>query len=335
MRAALIGVSCIALISAFFLGREEQTPPNTTPQAPGPTQVAGAQITALLVRDAQIISGDAGGRIRVWSRTKQDVKHSWFGHEGPIRTLKNLGSHFASAGADGRVVTWQMDQAIQRVRLKNYRLNDAYFGTDGGIFLAAERGTVARRGTRPNWIHKSIHGQGTFAIDHAPDRPLVASAGTDGFVRIWRADEGTSVSQWRASDSWVTQLAWIGNEIITADAQGEITRWTVKPSGQVLESISMARLNSPVVAMAIHGERLAVSTADRHVRIYHWIKGIRLHGWRCDTRPAMAIAINAQLVVYGDGHGNIIQRAVKGGQSIGMLPAITRGNTPWDDLPKN
>ena len=87
MRKALIIGMTLGSVWGIYYFATEDTAPIPKPTHDVPTTIAGAQITALLTTNSHLISGDAGGRIRMWSRGNDEVEYSWFGHDGPIRAL--------------------------------------------------------------------------------------------------------------------------------------------------------------------------------------------------------------------------------------------------------
>ena len=143
------------------------------------------------------------------------------------------------------------------------------------------------------------------------------------------------MKQWRVSDTWVTQLVWVTNGLITADGHGVVQRWHIEPGHTQRSVKTITRLNSPIVAMAVNEHQLLVSTADKHVRLLDVRSGVELFDYRCPSRPAMALTIDEKAFMYGDGNGNIVRRDVTSGRSIGTLPAVSQRSTSWEDLPKN
>jgi WD40 repeat protein len=68
------------------------------------------------------------------------------------------------------------------------------------------------------------HGFGTAAIAWQPNGDLLATAGQDGKVRLWKTMTGAEVAALDAGAAWVERLAWHPRGTRLASAAGKITR---------------------------------------------------------------------------------------------------------------
>ncbi len=106
--------------------------------------------------------------------------------------------------------------------------------------------------------------KGASAMAYAPSGAEIVSGGSDGTVKIWRADTGHEVASWVAHETWITGIAVSadGAMMATSGGDGFVRLWD-RETGAELGAIE--RAGWP--ALSNDGELLAIaSTAHAELR---------------------------------------------------------------------
>jgi WD40 repeat protein len=116
----------------------------------------------------------------------------------------------------------------------------------------------------------TVHGHDNLAADvaYSPDGTMLASAGADKLVKLWRVSDGQQVGQFRL-DSGVRRVAFSpdGATLATASQDTAVRLWDVR-GGQLLARLDRHGDDLNDVAFD-HGGRLVVSaSADGSARIW-------------------------------------------------------------------
>lgn len=164
------------------------------------------------------------------------------------------------------------------------------------------------------------------AVALNPTGELVASAGDDHLVRLWRTDDGQVVRQLRGHDDWVRTLAFrpSGNHLASAGDDGRILVWDVT-SGAIVHQIGGRKLPpgeieprpglaAPPGTDCIYSvlyspdsKRLVAAGYHRSVRLYHASTGQLQQTLDCpvDNARAVAFSPDGSLLAAGGCHGQI------------------------------
>jgi len=143
-------------------------------------------------------------------------------------------------------------------------------------------------------IIDGAHDKGTalaFNGDTRPTHRLLASAGTEGSVRLWRAATGEPVRHWQAHDGPVNGLAFLGPEdrLLTGGYDGVLTEWDT--SGTRLRQ---ADTPSPITSLAIGKEVFLTGHTDGHVRVWNIMDFKLLRDLALHRGDARAVAVHAE-----------------------------------------
>jgi WD40 repeat protein len=205
MRASLVAVTVLA-VAAFAVG-QQPAPPAAPAIAPA-TAKLDQTLAGLDGPGFAIAHRDEGdllfascehGSIRYWAkdvwmgvRTGEKTPHILKGHEGPVVALaRGAGATLASAGADGKVILWDVAEGKARQTI-----------TPGGVIR-------------------------TLAI--SPDGTLLAGAGDESVVYLWESADGKQKAKIEGHTDWVWSLAFTpdGKQLASGGSDGTVFLWDV------------------------------------------------------------------------------------------------------------
>ena len=146
-------------------------------------------------------------------------------------TFSPDGKKLASANIDSEVKLW--DVATQRELASMSGSRAVAFSsvdetmacrTGTSIFILDEGSTTPRAITN---AHGHDEGTGVGDVVFSPDGTLLASAGWDGWVRIWNVERGTKQMEFSGDRSALWCLDWSpdGKYLATGDVHGEVRLW--------------------------------------------------------------------------------------------------------------
>ncbi len=111
---------------------------------------------------------------------------------------------------------------------------------------------------------------GVIQVDFSPDGKLLATAGGDGFVKIWDTDLGQEIRSFEAHpDSLVIDVAFSpdGSKLLTGSFDDAAKLWNAK-TGQLLLTLSGHNSGVFGVAFTPDGSRLVTGSEDGTARVW-------------------------------------------------------------------
>ncbi|MDV3350582.1 hypothetical protein QGP82_17880 [Leptothoe sp. LEGE 181152] len=164
------------------------------------------------------------------------------GHEGTVWTVAFSpdGKYLVSGSEDGTLRQWD---------LTGLTIGDASFANQTGTILPGHTGSV-------------------WAVAVAPDSKIIASAGSDNTIRLWK--EGDLLQILRGHHDWVRSVSFglNGDVIASASDDGTIRFWQL-PGGQPLHTFTGHRGIIWQGSFNNTGDRLASAGADGQVRLWN------------------------------------------------------------------
>ena len=214
-----------------------------------------------------------------------------------VRTLARLPAHKAgansatfspdgrravSAGADGRVVLWDLEnrRRLSTLMTGGSQIYVATFSPDGKrVATAAENGTVAvtdlERHTRRAVLR--VPGQAPVSVDFSPDGRRIVAAITDGTVRIAGTMSGGPPQVLRGHDGFVfgAEFSPDGQRVLSWGLDSTIRIWDTATSS----SVAVLRGHGDGVtsaAFAPTGRRIVSAGYDATIRMWSAQSGAEL-----------------------------------------------------------
>ncbi len=308
----------IALTAAvlWYLDDSEMTNQSEPKSAPLGSRPAHGPKTALLLQGDRIITGDESGSLLMKSLNDASAPSEWVAHSAAIRRIMSRGTELVTVSADGSVARWDQNGVpIKRDRLVGHHLNDAVLLANGGVIVAADRGTVARIDTGNRWKVSSIHGRAAFTLSLSEYGDKVASGGADGYLRIWSTVDGKELGAWLAHPKgWTTRVLWTRRGVMSAGSDGRLKLWS--ESGEEIWSRSVSEealisLSESVDLDIVGSERGDVAAIDKETgQIRH--RTLR-------SGPVMSITSHGDVYAVSDQNGSVSIWRMTDGVQTGTL----------------
>jgi NB-ARC domain/TIR domain/WD domain, G-beta repeat len=137
----------------------------------------------------------------------------------------------------------------------------------------------------------SGHTGGVVAVAWSSDGTRLASASSDGTVRVWDSASGTQLCSLSGHTGWVVAVAWSsdGTRLASASSDGTVRVWD-SAAGTQLCSLSGHTGWVVAVAWSSDGTRLATVSGDGTVRVWDSASGTQLCSLSGHTGWVVAVA---------------------------------------------
>ncbi|HEY1860302.1 MAG TPA: WD40 repeat domain-containing protein [Gemmataceae bacterium] len=241
----------------------------------------------------------------VWAGVRKGAKTPYVlkGHEGPVIALAcGTGATLASAGADGKVLIWNL--------------------ADGSVAQTLAPEAIVR------------------ALAFSPDGALLAGGGDGALVYVWEAATGKLKTKLEGHTDWIWSLAFCpdGNQLASGSSDGSVIVWDVPNLKKQLSFSSSPPppANTPpsktlntvlTLAFSPDGKQLALGGSDMQIHVVNPADGKFARSLPGHTSSVTGVAFHpdGKLLVSGSKDRTVRLWDSAGGQALKTL----EGHTAW------
>jgi len=204
--------------------------------------VSGGIDAVAFLPDGRVVASDALRRLRVYDRGGALLADL----EIPVRamSLRTNGARlvtiplYTSNSAPPVLVDLERYRVVAQLGGHVGRVYSARWVAQNRIITAGGDGTVRMWDGSTGQLHQTYRGSSRLLADAvlSSDGLMVLAGGGDGLLRFWDAANGRLVWTLRAHESHLIGIQVGGDDIVTRGFAGELSRWRLPSSHQVIEA---------------------------------------------------------------------------------------------------
>lgn len=237
----------------------------------------GAPVEALAAHGTRIAVARADGMIELIETSGEGAAEP-MRHSAPLRSVSFHpdGQLLAAAGADGSAIVYDVASmtSVAHHEGGGRLLGAAFFGNR--LALVGDGELVVVRADKRERSHERSHRGVVNDVRIAPDGKSLASAGSDGTVRLWKMETGrvTHVLRGHGDKVWDVAFAPSGELIASAGNDGTVRLWNAE-SGVPQRVLGGHENAVTSVSFNADGTTLASGGRDYTVRLWDVEGGIQ------------------------------------------------------------
>jgi len=272
--------------------------------------------------DQFVITASADDTIKLWSRENGTLLSSLEGHEDEVLDIEVVqtksasdpfGFLLASASRDKQVRLWQVGRFLRSLPHTNV-VNDISFDPSGNLVVSAGRETIRvwqkRDDTLLYPISKAHKGDIlSLSFDPKqptePGKPLFASTGEDGTIKIWQISQSNQVRPAKVSRTQTPVRGWIGHSgsainaisfsptqqiLASAGEDGTIKIWNI--DGSLVRTLPGHTPGATSVSFHPNGKILASAGKDGAIRLWNLEDGALIPTLQRHNDAVNSVAFN-------------------------------------------
>lgn len=158
-------------------------------------------------------------------------------HRGPVHAICKVGPYLVSGGSDEQLLAWDLhgngddnipSRIIQLLNLGDIRSFDVR--NDALAVACGKKIVLYDKSLRKSKVLKG-HYSNIRSVAFSPNGDLLASACSDGSIRLWKLSEEFCLEKWEGHSSFlVCALAFEGSNLVSVGSDGTIAIWSVPRS---------------------------------------------------------------------------------------------------------
>jgi serine/threonine protein kinase len=246
-----------------------------------------------------IVSAGADGSLRIWNAGSGMLVRAIELDEGPATAIAVDERRALTGHKGGAIVLWDLERAEKLGVFQNQQAPVfalAFTGDADHFAVAGQAGAVALFDIRAPSVPPTIfEGQdgGVVAIAAARWSGLLASAGQDRSVKLWRTDARSIARGWRGQGDALSALdmAAGGRSIASGSATGSVRVWSTS-SSRPQRAFKAHDGRVTAVAFAPNDRLLASAGEDGQVKLWDLRSGRPPRVFRGHAGPVLAVAFS-------------------------------------------
>ena len=274
-----------------------------------------------------IVSAGADGTLKVWNAASGTLVRSIELDEGAATAIAADDRRALTGHKGGAIVLWDLERAEKLGLFQHQQapITALAFTGDGDHFaVASQAGAVALFDVRaPSAPPAVFEGQdGGQAIAVARWSGLMATAGQDRTIRLWRTDTRAPARTWRGHGEALSALEMApgGRNVASGGVGGTVRLWSAS-SSRPQRSFKAHEGRVTSLAFAAGDRVLASAGEDGQVKVWDLRSGKPPRVFRGHTGPVLAV------LFAGDG-----RRVMSAGQDGVIRIWANAGPTPKDSV---
>jgi WD40 repeat protein/tRNA A-37 threonylcarbamoyl transferase component Bud32 len=246
-----------------------------------------------------LASGSRDGTVKVWELATGLELRTLPGLTGGVTGLAFSpdGRRLASVSPDGTVRVWEAGtgKELFSVVKQTAGPGSVAFSPDSQILAAAGDPQVSLRDENGKEVFSfQGHGKAVTAVAFGSDGRHVASAATDGTVKVWESSSGKEIHSLAGVKSRIVQLAFTadGKRLNLTSANGALAVWHLDV-GKAALAVQGSGTQQVPAAWGRDGRQLALLSPATTVRVCDPATGRELFALRQHAAPINALAYSA------------------------------------------
>ena len=233
----------------------------------------------------RIISASEDKTIKIWDSFSGKLDNTLYGHYDNIVSLNIYKSYLVSADASGTIILWSLKnlKKLKKIETKNEHLKNVYFAGSHNSLVLVHKDRIQlinhKQSLKPKY--RILTGNiNISATDFSNKRNLLAAAGTDKSVKLWRAKNGSLLRSYKIESNTIDQVSFTpDSQRLAVVSKGDLHIWSAR-SKKKFQKISAHKEKILSIAFSPNGRLIATAGKDNKVKLWNRKTGELLKGFK-------------------------------------------------------